>query len=54
MIFQTCLHIQSQGDPEMEIDRSDSWVLAHKDKDGNFKSDKVKQIAEDIVSCSFV
>lgn len=54
MFFQTCLHIQSQGDPEMEIDRSDSWVRARKDKDGNFKSEKIKEIADDIVSCSFM
>lgn len=54
MIFQTCLHIQSQGDPEMEIDRSDSWLLARKDKNGNYKSEKIKQIADEIVSFSFM
>lgn len=52
--FIGLLYMQSNGDSEMEIDRSTTWILARKDKDGNFKSEEVEQIAEKIVSCSFV
>ncbi|XP_074378405.1 uncharacterized protein LOC141719944 [Apium graveolens] len=34
--------------PEEPIDRSDAWVLARKDKDGNFKNENVKEKAEKI------
>ena len=42
--------MQSGGDLEMEIDRSTTWLLARCDKDGNYKSDKIQTIAEEIVS----
>lgn len=45
--------METQADPEMEIDRSDSWIRARKDKDGNFKSEAVKEIAQAIVSFYF-
>lgn len=34
----------------MKIDRATAWILARKDKDGNFKSEEVKKKAEEIVS----
>lgn len=45
--------MQSQSNPEMEIDRSATWVRARQDKDGNYKDPKLKEIAEEIVSYSF-
>lgn len=45
--------MQSQSNPEMEIDRSATWVHARQDKDGNYKDPKVKEIAEEIVCYSF-
>lgn len=41
--------MQSGGDPEIEIDRSSTWLRARCDKAGNYKTDKIKTIAEDIV-----
>lgn len=38
----------SQDDPEMEIDRSSTWLHARKDKNGNYKSPKIKEIAKQI------
>lgn len=54
LIPQTCLYMQSQGDPDIEIDRSDCWIRARQDKDGNFMSDEIKNIANEIVSFSFL
>lgn len=42
--------MQSQEDPETEIDRSSTWLRARQGKDGNYKSDKIKEISEEIVS----
>ena len=39
--------------PTMEIDRSDTWVKARQDENGNYLDDDVKTIAENIVSYSF-
>lgn len=41
--------MQYGGDPEVEIDRSSTWIQARCDKDGNYKSDEIKTIAEKIV-----
>ncbi|VFQ66022.1 unnamed protein product [Cuscuta campestris] len=38
---------------ELVIDRSVTWVLARKDKEGNFKCDSTKQKAEELNSGSF-
>lgn len=51
--------MQSQGDPDIEIDqseidRSDCWIRARQDKDGNYMSDEIKNIANEIVSFSFL
>lgn len=46
--------MQSQDDPKMEIDRSSTWLHVRYDKDGNYKSDKIKKIVEDIVNGSFL
>lgn len=46
--------MQLKKHPEEPIDRSDAWVLARKDKDGNFKNENVKEKAEKIVSYSFI
>lgn len=44
--------MQSESHPgeEEKIDRAKSWVLARKDKEGNFKNDKIREKAEEIVS----
>ncbi|KAL1826550.1 hypothetical protein ACET3Z_004962 [Daucus carota] len=42
------------GDPEMEIDRSSTWLRARCDKDGNYKSKEIETIAEDIVKVLFL
>ena len=47
-------YMQLKKHPEEPIDRSDAWVLARKDKDGNFKNENVKEKAEKIVSYSFI
>lgn len=44
--------MQSQADPEMEIDRSTTRIHAQKDIDGKFRSEKVKEIALNIVGYS--
>ena len=47
--------MQIEADPTiLEIDRSDTWVRARQDEDGNFQNDEVKKIAEDIVSHLFI
>ena len=46
--------MQSESHPEQSIDRSMTWVLARKDKEGNFKTEEVKHKAEEIVSYSFL
>ena len=46
--------MESQGDPEMEIDRSTTWILARHDKDGKMESEKLQTIALNIVSYSFL
>lgn len=46
--------MQSGGDPEFEIDRSDSWLCARHDKDGNYKFEEIKNIVAEIVSYSFM
>lgn len=44
------MYMQSQKNPELEIDRSLSWVSGRKDKNGNFKSEVVRLKAKEIVS----
>lgn len=46
--------MQLEQHPDEEIDRSDSWVLGRKDKKGNYKSEKVKEKAKEIVSFHFI
>ena len=46
--------MESQGDPEMEIDRSTTWILAQHDKDGKLESEELQTIAFNIVSYSFM
>lgn len=53
LFLSICFVMQIESDPSMEIDRSDTWIQARHDEDGNFQNDEVKQIAEDIVSYSF-
>ncbi|KAL1805830.1 hypothetical protein ACET3Z_028898 [Daucus carota] len=38
----------AEDDPTMEIDRSDTWVKARQDENGNYLDDDVKTIAENI------
>lgn len=52
--FLNMFYIQSQGDPEIEIDRSCTWLRARQDSDGNYKSEEVQKIAMDIVSYPFM
>lgn len=47
------IYMQSESHPEEDIDRSLSWVLARKDKMGNFKNDDVEKKAKEIVSYSY-
>ena len=43
--------MQCESHPETEeVDRSMTWVLARKDKDGIFLSDDVEEKAKEIVS----
>ncbi|KAL8135024.1 hypothetical protein AgCh_009887 [Apium graveolens] len=38
-----------EADPTAEIDRSDTWVRARQDEEGNFQNDEAKKIIEDII-----
>ncbi|KAL1830586.1 hypothetical protein ACET3Z_000237 [Daucus carota] len=42
------MHRIAEDDPTMEIDRSDTWVKARQDENGNYLDDDVKTIAENI------
>lgn len=35
----------SGGDPEVDIDRSSTWLRARQDKDGNYKTEELQAIA---------
>ena len=44
--------MQSQSHPDAEeVDRSETWILARMDEDGNFLNDAVAEKAKEIVSC---
>lgn len=45
---------EKEEEPDLEIDRSTTWLEARKDKDGQLVREELKIIAANIVSYSFV